>query len=66
MNLATQICNEVQHLPESLAREVLDFIGYIAAKHKLNTFDIEHLKQAQVPAMKNIWDNVEDEVWDEL
>ena len=66
MNLATQICNEAQRLPEPLAREVLDFIGYIAVKYKLNTFDIEHLKQAQVPAMQNIWDNVEDEVWDEL
>lgn len=66
MNLATQICNEAQRLSEPLAREVLDFIGYIVAKHKLNTFDIEHLKQAQVPTMQNIWDNVEDEVWDEL
>ena len=66
MNLSTQICNEVQRLPESLAREVLDFIGYIAVKHKLNTFEIEHLKQAQLPTMRDIWDNVEDEVWNEL
>ncbi len=66
MNLATQISEEAQRLPEPLAREVLDFIGYITAKHKLNTADIESLKQAQIPTMQSIWNSSEDEVWDEL
>ena len=66
MDLAAQISEEAQRLPEPLAREVLDFIGYIAAKHKLNTADIEPLKQAQIPTMQSIWNNSEDEVWDEL
>lgn len=66
MNLAAQISEEVQHLPEPLAREVLDFIGYISAKHKLKSVDIEPLAQAQIPTMQSIWDNSEDGVWDEL
>ncbi|MEA3370451.1 MAG: hypothetical protein U9Q40_03860 [Campylobacterota bacterium] len=66
MNLAAQISEEAKRLPEPLAREVLDFIGYIAAKHKLNTADIEPLKQAQIPTMQSIWDNSEDEAWNEL
>lgn len=66
MNLAAQISKEAQRLPEPLAREVLDFIGYLATKHRLNTADIEPLKQAQIPTMQSIWDNSDDEVWDEL
>jgi hypothetical protein len=57
---------EVQRLPEPLAREVLDFIGYIELKHGLKDQLTEELKQAQEPAMKHIWRNPEDEAWNDL
>ena len=66
MNTADKIMQEVQRLPEPLAREVLDFIGYIELKHGLKERLTEDLKKAQEPAMEHIWDNHEDEVWNDL
>jgi hypothetical protein len=66
MNIADVICREARRLPEPLAREVLDFIGYLESKHGLRDLAIEHLKQAQAPVMDHVWDNPEDEVWNEL
>jgi hypothetical protein len=42
---------------------VLDFIEYIEIKHGLRDRLTEELKQAQEPAMRLVWDNQEDEVW---
>jgi len=66
MNIAEVICREARRLPEPLAREVLDFIGYLEAKHGLRDLGVEHLKQAQAPVMDHVWDNPEDEVWNDL
>jgi hypothetical protein len=46
-----------------LAREVLDFVEYIEIKHGLRDRLTEELRHAQEPAMRHIWDNKEDEVW---
>jgi len=64
MNIAEKICTEARRLPEQLAQEVLDFIEYIEAKHGLS--EAEHLKKAQTIVMKQVWDNTEDEVWNDL
>lgn len=66
MSTAEQIMREIQKLPESLVQEVLDFIGYIELKHGLKDRLTEELKQAQTPAMKHVWDNTEDEVWNDM
>ena len=66
MNVIERICQEAQRLPEPLAREVLDFIGYLETKHGLHKLQTEHLKQAQESAMYHVWDNLEDEVWNDL
>ncbi|HEX9591946.1 MAG TPA: hypothetical protein VGB12_01140 [bacterium] len=66
MNTTDQIMKEVRRLPETLAREVLDFIGYIEFKHGLRDRLAEELMEAQEPAMKHVWDNPEDEVWNDL
>jgi hypothetical protein len=66
MNIAEKICHEARRLPEPLAREVFDFIEYIQIKHGLRDVLGEHLKASQTTAMKNVWDNVEDEVWNDL
>ena len=66
MEIAQKIYNEAQRLPEFLAREVLDFIGYIEAKHRLNLVRNDDLKKAQITVMDNIWDNRDDEVWNDV
>ena len=65
MSTAEQIIREIQKLPEPLAREVLDFIGYIELKHGLKDRLTEELKQAQAIPMQHIWGNPEDEVWND-
>lgn len=66
MRVTDKIYKEASQLPEELAREVLDFIGYIQAKHGLLDFRIEQLRQAQEPAMYHVWGNEEDEVWNDV
>jgi hypothetical protein len=66
MSTAEQIMREIQKLPEPLVQEVLDFIGYIELKHGLKDRLTEELKPAQTPAMKHVWDNSEDEVWNDM
>jgi len=66
MNIAEKIYEEARRLPEPLAREVLDFIGYIEARHCLSDIQTEHLKQAQTPVMHHVWANMEDEAWNDL
>lgn len=66
MSTADKIMREIERLPESLAREVLDFIGYIEFKHGLKDRLTEEMKQAQEPVMVHVWDNPEDDAWNEL
>jgi len=63
MNVADKICEKARDLPEPLAREVLEFIERISAQRDSG---IEDLKKAQEPAMKRIWENKEDDIWNEL
>lgn len=63
MNVADKICEKARDLPEPLAREVLEFIERISA-HRDS--DIEELKKAQDLVIKRIWDNKEDDIWNEL
>lgn len=67
MTIADQIYQEVQALPDELAREVLDFIGYIETKYDLKSAQDRDLQKAQEAAMARIWDNrADDEVWNDL
>ena len=66
MDIAEEIYKQVRQLPEPLLREVLDFVGYIELKHGRRDIGIENLKEAQIYVMNRIWDNSEDEVWNEL
>jgi hypothetical protein len=63
MNVADIICEKARDLPEPLARVVLEFIERISA-HRDSA--IEDLKKAQEPAMKRIWENTEDDIWNEV
>jgi hypothetical protein len=67
-DIAKKICEEARRLPESLAREVLSFIEFVEFKHrlKLNDPQIDELMKSQKAVMDNIWDNTEDEVWNDM
>lgn len=67
MNTVEKIQEEVGRLPEPLAREVLDFIGYLEYRHGLrDASGMDVLKTAQEPAMRHVWDNPDDEVWNDV
>ncbi len=63
MNVADKICEKARDLPEPLAKEVLEFIERVSAHWES---DIEAFKKAQEPVMKRIWENKEDDVWNNL
>lgn len=63
MNTAEQIFEQVKALPEPIAREVLDFVGYL--KEKQEQARIRDLVEAQAGSMNEIWDNEADEAWNE-
>ena len=65
MDIRQQIYNEAQRLPDFLAKEVLDFIEYMLIKHRLNVDGENGLKRAQKEVMSDIWDNPEDEIWND-
>jgi len=66
MNIAEKICQEANRLPEPLAREVLNFIEFIETKHGLRDIRTDHLMLSQTPTMYHVWDNLEDEVWNDM
>lgn len=66
MATAQKIYEKALRLPEPLAKEILDFIGYIEMKHGLKDTWPDELIKAQEPVMKQIWDNSEDDVWNDL
>ncbi len=67
MTIAEQIYEEVRTLPDELAREVLDFVGFIEARYALKSASDQDLQKAQASAMSGVWDNpTDDEVWNEL
>ncbi len=67
MNVIESIQDKINRLPEPLAQEVLDFIGYLGHRHGLWTdFGEENLIAAQDDTMYHLWDNPEDEVWNDV
>jgi hypothetical protein len=63
MTIAEQIDEKVRALPDELAREVLDFVE---SKYASRSGSERDLQQAQASAMSHIWDNTDDEVWNDL
>ena len=63
MSVADKICEKAKDLPEPLAVEVLEFIEKINTRQDSGT---EEFKKAQEPVMKQIWENKDDDVWNEF
>jgi hypothetical protein len=62
MSIAEMVYEQVKSLPEPLAREVLDFVGYL--RERQDRQDWRDLMNAQSASLAPIWDNTEDQVWD--
>ncbi len=63
MTIAELVYEQVKTLPEPLAREVLDFIGYLRERRERG--DWRDLMNAQAASLAPVWDNAEDKVWDD-
>jgi hypothetical protein len=64
MPIAELIYEQAKMLPEHLAREVLDFVGYLAERQERERE--RDLLGAQESALKAVWDNPEDQAWDRV
>ncbi len=64
MTVAELAYEQIRTLPETQAREVLDFIGYLKEKNERTEW--EDLRGAQATSLAAVWDNDEDEVWNDL
>jgi Protein of unknown function (DUF2281) len=62
MSIADAVYEQVKALPEPLAREVLDFVAFLRARRDRE--DWRDLMNAQAASLAPVWDNIEDEVWD--
>ena len=65
MTAVDRLIRELAKLPEPLLSEVLDFVTFLEMKHGLKDQGLEQLKSAQGPAMNKLWDNLDDEVWND-
>ena len=61
--LARQILEAVNQLPDEQAREVLEFAAFVARRHRAGEW--QDLQNAQLSALADLWDNDEDEVWND-
>src|SRR5271170_956374 len=64
MTIAELIFEQVKNLPEQAAREVLDFVGYI--RERGERAEWRDLMSAQAASLAPVWDNTEDQVWDDV
>ena len=65
MSIAEQIYEAAKPLPESLALEALLFIEYLSSINADRT-EMTDLTRAQEILMKHVWNNQDDEVWDNV
>lgn len=65
MSIAEQIYAAAKPLPESLALEALHFIEYLSSK-SADHAQMSDLALAQEVVMQHVWDNQDDEVWNDV
>jgi len=64
MNTAELIQQEIKTLPTEKTQEVLDFILFLKARTEHQQW--QDLMKAQQQPLSTIWDNAEDEVWNDV
>ncbi len=60
MSIADMVYEQVKALPEPLAREVLDFVGFLRDRGEWRD-----LMNAQATGLAPVRDSAEDKVWDD-
>ncbi len=65
MTTAERIYEAARKLPEPLAAEVLDFIAFLDRRHAERPESRDLLNEGQDGPMRRIWDNNEDDVWND-
>jgi len=61
MNTTELIQNEIKTLPDIKAQEVLDFIVFLKTRNEW-----EDMIKAQENSLSDIWNNKEDEIWNNV
>ncbi len=64
MSIAELVYEQVKALPEPVAREVLDFIGYLRERGERREW--RDLVNAQSGSLAPVWDGDENKVWDNV
>ena len=64
MAIAEIVYEQVKTLPDQLAREVLDFVGYLRERHARGEW--RDLISAQTTSLAAVWDNAEDDAWNDV
>ena len=64
MSIAELIYEQVKALPEPVAREVLDFIGYLRERSERREW--RDLMNAQSNSLAPVWDGDENKAWDNV
>jgi hypothetical protein len=64
MAIAEIVYEQVKTLPDQLAREVLDFVGYLRERQARGEW--RDLMSAQTTGLAAVWDNSEDEAWNDV
>jgi hypothetical protein len=63
VTIAEQIARIAGNLPESLAKEALDFVCFLQARER---GEINEWQNAQTVSLAHVWNNTEDEVWNDV
>jgi hypothetical protein len=64
MTIADLVYSQVKLLPDPLAREVLDFVGFL--RERRDRAEWRDLMNAQATGLAAVWDNPEDKVRDDV
>jgi hypothetical protein len=64
MSIAELVYEQVKALPEPVAREVLDFIGYLRERGERREW--RDLMNAQSSSLAPVWDGDENKAWDNV
>ena len=64
MNIAKLLHHEIDKLPENKIQEVLDFLLFI--KNRNEHYQWQDLLAAQEKSLYPVWDNTDDEIWNDL
>jgi len=64
ISIAELVYEQVKALPESLAREVLDFVAFLRTRGERDEW--RDLMNAQATSLAPVWDNAQDNIWDNV